>query len=212
MSKDPAFLFYPGDWMGGVSTFTRTHKGAYMDLLMAQHNNGHLSIEDIEIVLGSDFEKMWEQKLKSKFTEDDNGLFYNKKLEEVITKRKAFSKSRKDNLESKKSHKDDHMKPHMENENINRIELREEIFKKAVKDFNSPHEKDFIDYWTEPNKSGTKMRFEMEKTWDLKRRLSRWSSNDFGKKEDKETGSGIPMTQAEVKAYFDKHGVYPKTR
>ena len=58
MAKDPAFLFYPGDWMGGVSTFTRAHKGAYMDVLMAQHNNGHLSIEDIEIVLGSDFESM----------------------------------------------------------------------------------------------------------------------------------------------------------
>jgi hypothetical protein len=36
---------------------------------------------------------------------------------------------------------------------------------------------DFCDYWTEPNKSGTKMRYEMERTWDLSRRIKRWASN-----------------------------------
>jgi len=36
----------------------------------------------------------------------------------------------------------------------------------------------FYDYWTEPNKSKTKMRFEMEKTWDVKRRLNTWSSRE----------------------------------
>ena len=46
---------------------------------------------------------------------------------------------------------------------------------------------DFIDYWTEPNKSGTKMRFELEKTWSLKSRLSRWKKNhitNFGKNQN----------------------------
>lgn len=42
--------------------------------------------------------------------------------------------------------------------------------------------KEFFNYWKEPNKSKTKMRFEMEKTWDLKLRLARWGNNDFGKK------------------------------
>ena len=36
----------------------------------------------------------------------------------------------------------------------------------------------FFDYWTEPNKSKTKMRFELEKTWDVKRRLNTWASRD----------------------------------
>ena len=36
----------------------------------------------------------------------------------------------------------------------------------------------FFDYWTEPNKSNTKMRFELEKTWDLKRRLNTWATRD----------------------------------
>lgn len=36
----------------------------------------------------------------------------------------------------------------------------------------------FYDYWTEPNKSLTKMKFELEKTWDLGRRLNTWASRD----------------------------------
>ena len=38
----------------------------------------------------------------------------------------------------------------------------------------------FIDYWTEPNKSGTRMRFEMQTTWDTNRRLLRWQKNNLG--------------------------------
>lgn len=32
----------------------------------------------------------------------------------------------------------------------------------------------FFRYWTEPNKSGTKVRWELEKTFDVKRRLHTW--------------------------------------
>ena len=38
--------------------------------------------------------------------------------------------------------------------------------------------REFYDYWSEPNKSHTKMRFEQERTWDLRRRLARWANND----------------------------------
>jgi len=36
----------------------------------------------------------------------------------------------------------------------------------------------FYDYWTEPNKSNTQFRKELEKTWDTERRLSTWAKND----------------------------------
>jgi len=35
----------------------------------------------------------------------------------------------------------------------------------------------FISYWTEKNKSKTKMRFELQPTWDTKRRLNTWNNN-----------------------------------
>ena len=37
---------------------------------------------------------------------------------------------------------------------------------------------DFYEYWTEPNKSHTKMLFETKQTWDTSRRLSRWERNN----------------------------------
>ena len=36
---------------------------------------------------------------------------------------------------------------------------------------------DFINYWTESNTTGKKMRFEMEKVFDISRRLSKWKIN-----------------------------------
>lgn len=44
--------------------------------------------------------------------------------------------------------------------------------------------REFFDYWSEPNKSHSKMRFEQERTWDLTRRLQTWekrSRNGFSK-------------------------------
>jgi hypothetical protein len=40
--------------------------------------------------------------------------------------------------------------------------------------------KDFVRYWTEPNKSRTKMRYELEKVFDIPRRLATWASRDNG--------------------------------
>lgn len=63
------------------------------------------------------------------------------------------------------------------------LQEREEDFKKELEPYNFPEilKQDFFDYWTEPNKSKTKMRFESEKTWDLGRRLRRWESQGFKK-------------------------------
>lgn len=47
--------------------------------------------------------------------------------------------------------------------------------------YGMPMLKDFFDYWSEPNPSNTKMRFELQKTWDLNRRLARWARNNFNR-------------------------------
>lgn len=36
----------------------------------------------------------------------------------------------------------------------------------------------FFNYWTEKNKLGTKMRFELEKTWETSKRLQTWASRE----------------------------------
>lgn len=58
--------------------------------------------------------------------------------------------------------------------------------------------REFFDYWSEPNKSHSKMRFEQERTWDLTRRLQTWekrSRNGFGK-----YNSGTDKSAANYKA------------
>lgn len=47
-----------------------------------------------------------------------------------------------------------------------------------VEEFTRAMVNEFYKYWTEPNKSLTKLRFEMEKAWDTKRRLETWRRND----------------------------------
>ncbi len=42
MAKDPAFLFYTGDFSTGTQFFTDEQVGKYVRLLMAQHQIGHL--------------------------------------------------------------------------------------------------------------------------------------------------------------------------
>jgi hypothetical protein len=100
--KNIAFLFYPNDWLGGTLGFTREHKGAYMDLIIFQYNNGPMTIDDIKDVLGPDFDKMWERKLKIKFT-FDKGKYFNKKIEDVKEKQNNYSESRKNNLHGHKN-------------------------------------------------------------------------------------------------------------
>lgn len=75
------------------------------------------------------------------------------------------------------------------------IEQREQAFKEQVNRMIAfPYELrvEFFLYWSEPNKSGTKMRYELEKTWDLKRRLTRWQMNNQAKPSIKQTQAAKP--------------------
>ena len=67
---------------------------------------------------------------------------------------------------------------------IRRIKFINELNKEFHTKYTKELRRAFFDYWTEPNKSKTKMRFELEKTWDTGRRLARWANNSFNKQED----------------------------
>ncbi len=167
MAKDPATLWYWNDWLTGTMTFSRHLKGCYMDLLGAQFNNGHLSLEEIKTVLGSDFGSSWPT-IQKKFKQDSSGLFFNEKAEETKNKRSAYTKSRRQNL----------MGDHMENE----IEKRKLEFINEVSchiGFSEEIKKDFCNYWTENSKNGNKMRFEKQDVFDIPRRLTTWKNNEI---------------------------------
>lgn len=122
MAKDPAFLFYPNDWIGGTMGMTFEEKGAYMELLMLQFNRGHMTSHMIGHTVG----QLW-VKIKDKFIQDDDGLWYNPRLEIEKEKRRTFTLSRRNNKKGVNqhnlksghmtSHMTSHMTYHMENEN-----------------------------------------------------------------------------------------------
>ena len=92
MAKDPAFLFYPGDFTTGTQFFTDDEVGIYVRLLCAQHQHGRLNKKQFDFICRIDNDL-----IKSKFLIDVDGLFYNERLETESDKRKAFSESRRNN-------------------------------------------------------------------------------------------------------------------
>ena len=193
--KDPAILFYTGDFLNGVVDLTMEERGQYITLLCLQHQKGHLSEKTIRLTVGS-----VSVDVMSKFAIDENGLYFNERMDRTIAERMQFIESRRVNgmkggrpkQEDKPngypngypSDKANENLPENRNEDID-INIREDEFKKKVKTLNDEHgilkdiEK-FVNYWTES--SGNKLRYEKEKTFDLKKRMERWKMNqkDWG--------------------------------
>ena len=78
------------------------------------------------------------------------------------------------------------------------INERELDFYNLLATFKSIYNNDllraFFEYWKEPNRSKTKMRFELEKTWEIGLRLKKWDSNNF-----KKTSNGFTINQPSTK-------------
>jgi uncharacterized phage protein (TIGR02220 family) len=123
MAKDPAVLFYTSDFLSGTMLMRNDQVGKYIKLLCIQHQQGHLSEEDMLEICGT-----YDERIFSKFVKDENGLYYNVRMEVEANKRRAYIESRSNNRkgnknEDMKEHMNEdmsnHMTPHMENENIN---------------------------------------------------------------------------------------------
>lgn len=60
------------------------------------------------------------------------------------------------------------------------MEERAKAFAETIRPYLGKYGKDmcnaFYAYWTEPNKSGTKMRWELERTWSIGGRLAKWQT------------------------------------
>lgn len=193
MAKDPAFLFYSQDFIVGALSMTFEDRGKYITILSLMHQQGRMSEETISFLVGS-----VSVNLKSKFQVDEEGLWYNLRLEEEVQKRAKFVDSRRENgrkggrpgkplAKPNGKAKNNLPENEIEDENnkvkrVNNIEERIELFKNSILPFRDKYPadmlKDFFEYWTEQNHSKTKFRAEKESTWDIDKRLARWASNN----------------------------------
>ena len=95
MNKSPAVLWYTSDYLVGTMGMSWEDKGRYVELLNLQHQHGHLDIYKIMPDCPAS--------VLDKFVQDENGLYYNERMEEEIFKRNRFVNSRRKNLGGKKA-------------------------------------------------------------------------------------------------------------
>jgi len=130
------------------------------------------------------------------FVVNDNS-FYSARLNEtigqIVKKSARASENAKKRWENKQSHSEGNTIK-LNNSKVNDIkadkikaknllEKRSISFKNDVYSLDATEEdkKSFYDYWSEPNKSNTRLRFELQQTWSIKRRMDRWANSQFNK-------------------------------
>jgi uncharacterized protein YdaU (DUF1376 family) len=86
VNKDPAMLLYTSDFLTGVMDLTMQERGEYITLMCLQHQKGHLSEKIIGLCLGYDWVS-GNSEVLTKYAKDDEGNYYNARLEEEIDKR-----------------------------------------------------------------------------------------------------------------------------
>jgi hypothetical protein len=182
--KDPAFLFYSQDFLVGTLTMSFEDKGKYITILAYMHQQGRLDEKTISLLVGSISDN-----LRLKFSVDESGLLFNKKLESEIEKRVKFSESRRNNgLQGGRPKKETEQKEStrlslglasanlVENENENK-----DIIKKGVANFIKPSYEEIKQYCIErknnvdPNKF---LNFYEAKGWMIgKNKMKDWKAS-----------------------------------
>ena len=173
---------------------------ALLELLFNEENK--LCIDDYSVLAFS--LQCDADKLKSVIEDFDlfiieDGCFYSKRLNDHIDtinsksiKAKENASKRWNNANAMQSHSEPNAsrvyKSIVDNsiKDKNKVNKRVIEFKNSINQIEGVNNNDkdnFFLYWSELNKSGTKQKFELEKTWDLNRRLKRWSNSSFNKKE-----------------------------
>ena len=117
MSNDPAVLWYTSDFLTGTTLFNFEQVGQYTRLLCHQHQLGHLPEQHM-----LDICKSYDNPVFKKFIKDENGLWYNIRMEKEIKKRLSYCESRRSNKMKeyeKPQHMFKHMSEHMDNDNDN---------------------------------------------------------------------------------------------
>ena len=141
MAKDPAFLFYPGDYLRDTQCLSEKAQVAY-DRIMCEHmRNICISQQQLNFFTKrlSDDEK---SELMFTLTEKDGGYQIEWVAESIMNRRK-YSDNRRKNRLGKKNNISSTYDNHMENENV--IENK----KRNKKIFTKPTIEEFVSYFLE---------------------------------------------------------------
>ena len=169
-----------------------------LEMLFTEENK--LCVEDYDSLA---FGLQCDPKILKQVIEDfdlfviEDGCFYSRRLNNHIEEINNKSNKAKENA-SKRWNNATAMQPHSDRNasKVNKsivnksksIEERIIDFNKSIQSISGVSDEDkenFFLYWTEKNKSGSKFRAEMERTFSIPLRLKRWSSNNFNKQKSR---------------------------
>ena len=206
MSKDPAVLFYTSDFLSGTFTMTDEQVGKYIRLLCLQHQKGKLTEKDMLSIC-----KAYDNEIYEKFDQVD-GFFINDRMYNESIRRSKFTESRRNNAKSVKNDSISvasakHMHTHMETE-TETINVNKDIFINNIEPYKNllnESYQEFIDYWTEPSKSG-KLRYEAQKFFDIKRRVNTWlqNKNKYGNSKDTDATAASRKRMDELSKWINR--------
>ena len=172
---------------------------AVLELLFSEENK--LCVDDYDFLA---FGLQCDPKVLKQVVEDfdlfvvEDGCFYSRRLNNHIEQINNKSKKAKENINKRWNNTKVIQPNNQRNTSISisnsksklnkSIEDRIVDFKKSVQsisDISDEDKENFFLYWTEKNKSGSKFRAEMEKTFSIPLRLKRWASNNFNKQKSR---------------------------
>ena len=172
---------------------------AVLELLFSEENK--LCVDDYDSLA---FGLQCDPKVLKQVVEDfdlfvvEDGCFYSRRLNNHIEQINNKSKKAKENINKRWNNTKVIQPNNQRNTSISisnsksklnkSIEDRIVDFKKSIQsisDISDEDKQNFFLYWTEKNKSGSKFRAEMEKTFSIPLRLKRWSSNNFNKQKSR---------------------------
>ncbi len=167
---------------------------------MLYEQNGYIKLSDIEVIAFELHEEC--DRIKSVLQDFDlfrfkDDKFYSDSVLRRLKARKNKSEKNRQNAITRwnKTHSIDAsaMQSHSErnaikgkerkgNKSKENIELRSTVFVSEVWNFKDKYSPEmltkFCNYWTEKNKSGSKMKFEMQETFEISKRLATWDNRD----------------------------------
>lgn len=176
----------------------------YPDVLKELIDEGIIKADENDNIIISFLLTQYEEIIEKKSNDSEKGKIgnlkrwhksiYDKFIKKELSLNEALAiakESGSDSLTIAKTSqiREDKIKEDKKKESKPSLETRSLAFKNSLIPFKQKYSiemlKNFYGYWTEPNKSNTKMRFELETTWSIERRLETWSKreNDFKHKQ-----------------------------
>ncbi|AZA49773.1 DUF1376 domain-containing protein [Chryseobacterium carnipullorum] len=102
--KDPAVLLYVNDWLNSTASMDSDCRGWYLNLILHNYDKGSLpnDIEKLAVLCNvkfsefQRFQQVFEQVLKQKFDENEDGTISNPRTQQILRAREVFKDKRSD--------------------------------------------------------------------------------------------------------------------